>query len=173
MQLMSVLNTLLSKLASSLVQCALLHRTTLLWFIMRWQQTHTKSKLYHRMKCRYCTVYSHISLYWGSEVCHALPTICLTLQGLCMCFRCSKASHVFHISRLPANNLLMQFTSPLSSFTHTISTDSIFLYLYFPFVWQFMASHNATSLHWPKHCTEDINLHHMEDMQVRMWDMSM
>ena len=61
------------------------------------QQVHeTWAKLCYIMKCTHCTVYWHTS-HWVSETCHALLTICLLLQGLHMCFRCSEASHVSYI----------------------------------------------------------------------------
>ena len=105
----------------------------------------------------------------GLWACHALPTICLLLQGLCMCCRCSEASHAHS-----AHNLLVQFTGSLSSFTHTISRDSIVYifsmiwYLYFPVEWEFIATVTThflmliTALHWGhtfrlmEHSAEDI-----------------
>ena len=95
------------------------------------------------MKCRYCTVYWNTSSHRVSEACHVLPIICLPLQGLRTCFRWSEVSHAFPILLLPGHNLLMRFTSSLSSLTHTIRIHSIFSiiwYLYIPFVWEIMAT---------------------------------
>ena len=106
------------------------------------QQVHEIwAKLYYRMKCTYCTVYSHTSSYGDSEACHALPTICLLLQGLHMCFRCSEACHAFHIllTICSCDSLAL-----LSHVTHTIRRDSIYLsiiwYLYSPVVREFIVT---------------------------------
>ena len=111
---------------------------------------------------------THFFALRGSGACHVLPTICLLVQGLCMCFRCSEASHAHS-----ARTLRVQFTGSLSSFIHTISAEtvlyiSIIWYLYFAVEWEFIATVTlhflmlTTALHWRhtfrlmEHCAEDI-----------------
>ena len=106
-----------------------MHRATLFRYIMRWQNTRcTKSGpslLQNEMYILHCLL-THVFTLMGSDACHALPTICLILQGLRMCCRCSEATHAHS-----AHKLLKRFTGSLSSFTHTISRDStVYIYIY-------------------------------------------
>ena len=118
--IMPALNNIVKQITSRLV---LLHRATLFWYFMQWHNNRcTKSGPSFITEW-----YVHIALFtdtpMGSDACLALPTYCLLLQGLCMCFRCSEASHAHS-----AHKVLMWLTSSLNSFTHTISRDSIYIF---------------------------------------------